>query len=102
MRYSTAARSDDTFIIADGVNFNGSLNGGAGNDTLNYSNLQSPISVSLTALGATDGFNGTASAIANGFSNINNVVGGNGNDTLTGLNANSDMENGKRQQRQLR
>ena len=66
------------------------FNGGAGNDTLVYAGNSSARNVTLTSVGATDGFNGTASGIANGFSNINALVGGNGSDIPTGLNANSE------------
>ena len=78
--------SDDTFTVANTASFNGAISGGAGNDTLGYAGNTTNRTVTLTALGATDGFNGTASGIANGFSNINALVGGNGSDALTSVN----------------
>ena len=73
--------ASDTFTVADGVNFNGAINGAAGNDTLTYANSTTAHTVVLTSVGSTDGFNGNAGGISGGFSNINAII-GNGLDTL--------------------
>ncbi|MBI4785328.1 MAG: hypothetical protein HY785_29085, partial [Oscillatoriophycideae cyanobacterium NC_groundwater_1537_Pr4_S-0.65um_50_18] len=80
--------ASDTFFFADGVTFNGAIDGGAGNDTLTYASSTMAHSVVLTSVGSTDGFNGNADDITNGFSNINVLI-GDGLDTLTGLDANA-------------
>ena len=52
----------DTFTFGDGATFNGSINGGAGNDGLLFTNYINPRATSaLASVGATDGFNGTTS-----------------------------------------
>ncbi|MEK7810136.1 MAG: hypothetical protein AAB571_13755, partial [Chloroflexota bacterium] len=80
---------EDYVIFNDGATLTGSFNGEAGRDTLDYSNLQSPISVLLTSAGSVDGFNGTESSLTNGFSNVNEIIGNNAIDSLTGLSADS-------------
>ena len=73
---------NDAFVFADGATLTGTVDGQSGTDTLNFSNLQSPISVALTSVGSTDGFNGTDAAISGGFSNVDNLIGTSGSDTL--------------------
>ena len=85
---------DDQFVIADMVAIPGTVNGGAGgNDTLNFSNvIATAVTVTATSLSANNGFTGvvtgTPSLInggaADGFLNINAVVGTGNNDTLEG------------------
>ena len=60
--------------------------GAAGTDTLSFSGFGSAASVSLSALGTTDGFNGSATATG-GFTDVNVLTGSGNTDTLTGLNA---------------
>lgn len=45
---------NDNFVFSNGVNFNGAINGGAGTDTLNYSQFTTPLTVNLGALGGVD------------------------------------------------
>ncbi|MEK7415131.1 MAG: calcium-binding protein, partial [Planctomycetota bacterium] len=76
---------DDTIAFAEGATLNGTFDGGAGNDTLRFVGNTSGRGITLSSVGATDGFNG---ATAGGtFANVNTLVGGNGSDTLTGLNS---------------
>jgi Ca2+-binding RTX toxin-like protein len=66
----------DTFTFGNGVTlFGGTIEGGPGRDTLNYTAYTSTVSVDLALNTAT----GTG-----GISSIIDVIGGQGNDTLTG------------------
>ena len=76
----------DSFIVADGIAFGGTINGGLGSNTLSYVGSASVHSVSLSGASSNGGFNGSATGI-DGFSNINSLLAGSGSDTLTGLNA---------------
>ncbi len=65
----------------------GSIHGGGGVDTLNYTNLNTSVTVSLLT--------NTATHVSGGISNFENVTGGNGDDILTGdVNANVLIGNG--------
>jgi len=77
-------------LFFDRASVSGRIDGGLGSDTLNYARYTSAsVSVSLTKSGAT-GFGGSATAVAGGFSGIDNALGGAGvNDALTGRPANS-------------
>ncbi len=66
---------NDTFLFADGARVTGRIDGGGGNNTLNYFRYTTDVTANLT-LGRATG----ASAIAH----INNVTGGSGNDVLVG------------------
>jgi hypothetical protein len=80
----------DDFEFALTGTLAGFVEGGTGavNDILDYTTYGSARNVTLTALGANDGFNGTEATITGGFRNINTIRGTTGfNDTLTGLNA---------------
>ena len=48
----------DRFVFEDGASLAGSIDGGAGCDTLDYSNYTTARVVSLSGLGGTDGFAG--------------------------------------------
>jgi acrosin len=80
---------DDTFNFADAAILNGILDGGAGNDVLNFASYTTGRSITLTAASAVDGFDGSALVLTGGFRSINNLVGStsSANDTLTGINA---------------
>ncbi|GAB4391957.1 MAG: hypothetical protein Tsb005_03920 [Gammaproteobacteria bacterium] len=57
------------------INLTGSLDGGAGYDTLDFSALTSPITFVLTGLGSIDGLNATqTAAVAGSIRNINRVI----------------------------
>ncbi len=66
---------EDTFAFVDGVSFAGTIDGGAGTDTLDYSAYTTGVTVNLAG--------GTATG-ATGINSIQDVIGGSGNDTLTG------------------
>jgi hypothetical protein len=68
----------DRFVFHAGASVLGSINGGGGGDWLDYSAFPatSPVTVNLAT--------GTATGVAGGISNIQNVFGGAGNDFLTG------------------
>ncbi|NES84757.1 MAG: CHAT domain-containing protein, partial [Moorea sp. SIO2B7] len=67
--------SDDTFAFNDGVNFNGSIDGGDGNNTI-ISNINTSNDWNLTAVD-TGNLNKTIN-----FTRIQNLTGGNNNDTF--------------------
>ncbi|NEP59056.1 MAG: CHAT domain-containing protein, partial [Symploca sp. SIO2G7] len=74
----TGGNLDDNFIFADGVDFNGNINGNQGNDTFNFSLYTNDPNVNLNAL-ATVG--------------IENIIGrANGDSTLIGTNTVNDWQ----------
>ena len=78
---------DDEFEFATGAVLDGSVTGGLGNDTLNFANSATVITVSLTGLGTGGvGFDGITNSVMTGsFTSIDTVIGGSGDDTLAGL-----------------
>ncbi|MGH7747672.1 MAG: beta strand repeat-containing protein, partial [Candidatus Dormibacteria bacterium] len=76
----TGGSGNDTFAFATGGSVSGTVNGGAGTNTLDYSGDTGAVAVNLT--------NDSASLIqggtANGFSNIQALTGNGANTTLTG------------------
>lgn len=74
----------DTFVFQDAASTAGTIDGGTGTNTLDYSAYTTAVTVNLLA--------GTATGTA-GVSNISTVLGGSGNDTLTGDN-NDNVFNG--------
>jgi Ca2+-binding RTX toxin-like protein len=88
---------NDTFVFADGAKLlsygkgNGSgqfgnIDGGSGNNILDYSAYTTSRNFYLTALGSITGFNGREQSIAGEFWNITNIIGGEATDSLSGLN----------------
>ncbi len=77
----------DTFNVNAGVTWGGTIDGAAGIDTLDLGLLAGAQTVTLTAIGGIDGFNGAVGAVAGGFSNIDGLAGTGGSDTLIGLDA---------------
>jgi filamentous hemagglutinin family protein len=79
----------DAFAFANAATLAGSVDGGAGADVLDWSAYATGRGASLTALGGTDGFNGTEASIAGNFSNINQIIGSAAaaTDSLTGRDA---------------
>ncbi len=76
MENLTGNANTDAFVFAAGGSVTGTVAGGLGSNTLNYSSATGPISVNLQ--------NSTAS-FTGGFSGIDSLVGsGSGSDTLTG------------------
>ena len=76
---------DNTFTFADGGSIAGSITGGAGTDHLDYARRTDAISATLTASDAM-GFDGRATA-TDGFTGIDRLSGGTATDSLTGYNA---------------
>ncbi len=82
----TGGSGSDSFVLADGVGVSGVLTGGAGLNTLDYSNYSTAVQVNLqgttvmgvNALSATNVDGGAAG----GISGIQNVTGGSGSDVL--------------------
>jgi Ca2+-binding RTX toxin-like protein len=71
---------DDRFVFSDGAVLRGAasrLDGGAGNDTLDFAAFQSSRSIYLTALGATDGYQGYEAGWTTGaaFRNLDVLIG---------------------------
>ncbi|MCD4699804.1 MAG: hypothetical protein K8R91_04445, partial [Phycisphaerae bacterium] len=81
----TGGTGVDNFVFEDAGQMSGDVDGGAGSDTLDYSNLSTTATVNLTAPSGTDGFNGTATGISGNFGHINAILGsGNIGDSLNG------------------
>jgi hypothetical protein len=66
----------DTFVIQTGASLTGSIDGGAGSNTLDYSAVTADVIVNLQTPKAT--------RVGGTFANIQNFVGGGGNNTLVG------------------
>ena len=75
----------DTFSLVNNAGVTGTIDGGAGSDTLTWSAVSSSRQVTLTGLESVNGFAGTEASITGGFTNLDSLVGGRGTDTLTGL-----------------
>ena len=66
----TGGAADDQFVLANGVTVAGAVDGGfGGTDIIDFSNQVMAQSIVLTTLGL--GYNGTATSITGGFTNIN-------------------------------
>jgi acrosin len=66
----------DTFKFHTGAGVSGTINGGGGTNTLDYTPYKGDIKVNLPL--------GTATAVAGGIKNIQNVMGGQGNSLIVG------------------
>ncbi|MEQ8970344.1 MAG: CHAT domain-containing protein [Coleofasciculus sp. C1-SOL-03] len=86
----TGGSNSDTFSFNDGVTFTGTVDGGAGTDTLDYSAYTSPLTVNLAVLGGTNieqvqgTPNATSTLIANNTANTWTITGSNSG-TINGL-----------------
>lgn len=87
---------NDTFEFADDATFAGTINGGAGQDLLNFSSSATARSVRLSA-GSKTGFSGQESSTQSSFLAIESVRGGSGTDTLIGWDADATWDLGTRQ-----
>ncbi len=76
---------NDSFVFTNGVTVGGSITGGTGSDTLDWTAYNTSRSVLLTA-STVDGFSGTEASITGGFVTIDVLTGGTVSDTLTGRN----------------
>src|SRR6185503_7369237 len=78
--------NDDSFNFANGSVLTGTVDGGAGIDTLNFSAYTTALTINLNSAGGTDGANGatagTPNPLGGGFSNIDAVTGGSGGNTF--------------------
>jgi CSLREA domain-containing protein len=77
----TGGAGNNSFLFSDGASVSGTVTGGSGTNTLDYSLYSTGVYVNLQTLTAT----GTG-----GIANIQNVTGGQGNDILVG-NANANV-----------
>ncbi|MFC1812988.1 hypothetical protein ACFL03_09875, partial [Thermodesulfobacteriota bacterium] len=79
--------STDAFIFNDTMTISGTIDGGAGADTLDWSTYTTARGVTLTGTGTNDGFAGTEASIGGSFDNIDVLIARpGGGDTLTGAN----------------
>lgn len=85
IEHLTGGGGEDTFVFVDGVSFAGTIDGGGGTNTLDYSAWTTGVTVNLAG--------GTATGTT-GISNIQDVIGGSGNDTLTGNTKNNILVGG--------
>ncbi|MFO0877987.1 MAG: autotransporter-associated beta strand repeat-containing protein [Gemmataceae bacterium] len=76
----TGGAGNDAFVFADGVGATGTIDGGGGVNTLDYSSYTTDVSVNLPTGAATNVFGG----LAGGVTGVENATGGFGNDTLLG------------------
>ncbi|MGH8397596.1 MAG: beta strand repeat-containing protein, partial [Gammaproteobacteria bacterium] len=87
----TGGTGADDFVFANGATLSGTLNGGGGNDILDWSAYTIARNVTLTGPGSLDGMRGTEASIAGGFDNIITMTGANGTggllNSLTGPNS---------------
>ena len=82
------AGGNDTFVIGDGADFSGMLDGGAGLDVIDFSNSSASRAVTLTN-SSTTGFSGREQLLGGSFVAVESLIGGSGSDTLVGLNVNA-------------
>ena len=74
---------DDAFAFAPGVTFDGAIDGGNGNDSLDWSQLANGRAVTLTDNSAA-GFAGQEGSLSRGFRGIDLLIGSSRSDTLLG------------------
>jgi Ca2+-binding RTX toxin-like protein len=79
--------ADDTFAFVGTGSVLGTINGAAGNDSLDYSAYSNVVTTTLLGSDA-EGFDGTSTATA-GFDGIDSLIGTGNNDTLITRNVNS-------------
>lgn len=84
---ANADGGNDQFVIQTGGSLTGFIDGGAGDDHLDYSALTSAIDATVANVGGTDGVDINEATIAGGITNINEITAGSAaTDTVTGLN----------------
>ncbi|QDT42993.1 Extracellular serine protease precursor [Gimesia alba] len=77
---------NDIFLFSsDASLLSGTIDGQGGSDHLDLTNYTTNLAVTLTAIGSTDGFEGTESAKSVTFTNIDQLTGGSGINSLTGI-----------------
>jgi Ca2+-binding RTX toxin-like protein len=72
----TGGSDVDEFVFSNGKGISGALNGGAGNNWLDFAPYTTHVTVNLAT--------GTATGVSGGIAGIRNVRGGSGGNTLTG------------------
>jgi hypothetical protein len=72
----TGGNGADTFVFADGAGVDGTIDGGGGTNSLDYSAYSGSVLVDLQT--------GFATGVGQGFANIQNVIGGSAANTLMG------------------
>ncbi|QDT88852.1 LamG-like jellyroll fold domain-containing protein [Gimesia algae] len=83
-----AGAGNDTLQFSNnGSTLNGTFDGQAGTDHLNLSSYTADLDVTLSALGSTDGFDGTEANKSVSFANVDQITGGDGTNSLTGINS---------------
>ena len=82
-------KGNDTFSLDNLIQLTGTVDGGGGANTVDFSRYAIPRNFRLTGLGSQVGFTGTdtANTISGGFDNITRLCGGTAIDSLTGLNS---------------
>jgi len=78
----TGTTGTDNYVLSNGMGLTGTLTGGGGTDTINYSAYTTGVRVNLTT--GVDSATCIDGGRAGGITGIANVVGGNGNDILIG------------------
>ena len=82
-----AGAGNDTLQFSNnGSTLNGTFDGQDGTDHLNLTSYTADLDVTLSALGGTDGFDGTEANKSVTFANIDEITGGSGTNSLTGIN----------------
>lgn len=74
----------DTFVVSKNATFTGTVDGGAGADKVDWSQISVACNVLLTG-NSDNGFSGSDASSLSGFSNIESIVGSSVRDSLTGL-----------------
>jgi hypothetical protein len=72
----TGGRGEDVFVFSDGKSISGKIDGGRGNNWLDYAAYSTAVTVNLAK--------NTAKNVGGGIANIRNVRGGQGGNNLTG------------------
>jgi Ca2+-binding RTX toxin-like protein len=77
---------NDCFVFADQASLNGTLDGQAGSDRLDFSAYTTPRNFILLGTGSSGGFKGSESSLGQ-FDSINSITGSLATDSITGLDA---------------
>jgi hypothetical protein len=75
----TGGTGPDQFVFRPGGSISGSIDGGGGTNTLDYSNLPGPVAVNLQTA--------TATGVGGTFRNVSQFIGGGGPNTVVGPNS---------------
>jgi len=81
MQTLTGGSGNDSFVFNNNINFNGTINGDSGSNTLDYSAYVSPNAIQATVGGLNSGT--VLNGVTTTFTGINTINGGAGNDTFT-------------------